>query len=65
MRTGKSSDSLGDWRWLALKYFKWVVLNGCLVHDGASSRGSDDGYVEDAAGGFGQTKVVNDRGRND
>ena len=45
MRTGKSSDSLGDWRWLALKYFKWVVLNGCLVHDGASSRGSDDGYV--------------------
>ncbi len=22
-----------------------LVLNGCLVHDGASSRGSDDGYV--------------------
>ena len=24
MRTGKSSDSLGDWRWVALKEFKWV-----------------------------------------
>jgi hypothetical protein len=24
MRTGKSSDSLGDLRWVALKYFKWV-----------------------------------------
>jgi hypothetical protein len=26
MRTGKSSDSLGDLRWVALKYFKWVGL---------------------------------------
>ena len=24
MRTGKFSDSLGDWRWVALKDFKWV-----------------------------------------
>jgi hypothetical protein len=24
MRTEKSSDSLGDWRWVALKDFKWV-----------------------------------------
>jgi hypothetical protein len=24
MRTGKFSASLGDWRWIALKDFKWV-----------------------------------------
>jgi hypothetical protein len=38
-------------------------LNDCLVHDGASSRGSDDGYVEEAASGFNQTIVVNNQGR--
>ena len=39
------------------------VLNGCLVLDGATSRGSDDGNVGDAASGIEQTKLVNDRGR--
>ena len=38
-------------------------LNDCMVHDGATSRGSDDGYVEEAASGFDQTTVVTDRGR--
>jgi hypothetical protein len=31
---------------------KSAVLNDCLVHDGATSRGSDDGYVGEAARGF-------------
>ena len=39
------------------------VLNGCLVLDGATSRGSDDGNVGDAASGIEQTKLVNDRGK--
>ena len=30
---------------LYLNISNGLVLNGCLVHDGASSRGSDDGYV--------------------
>jgi hypothetical protein len=38
IRTEKTADLLGDLRWLALKYFNRLVLNDCLVHDGATSR---------------------------
>ena len=52
----------GRLRWLTLYEGKFVGFERLFGSRRSLITQSDDGYVEEAASGFDQTKVVNDRG---
>ena len=52
----------GRLRWLTLNEGKFVGFERLFGSRRSLIKQSDDGYVEEAASGFDQTKVVNDRG---
>ena len=52
----------GRLRWLTLNEGKFVGFERLFGSRRSLITQSDDGYVEEAASGFDQTKVVNDRG---